>query len=433
MSSMYRVAVGLLVALSVQTASQTGWGDTAGGPLSTHSAQAPVSDRAARAATVSDLDRKLLAMVGVTAPRGGPLAISSAQCDETIRLNGPEFYVVSMSRSGFPDGCQINLFNTQPLAPSGRGRGIDAAGVPPFLLFPQQSASLTFDASIQSWTMPPLPPWPGPTDGIVFFKNSAGGSDNPLKSDCLAPGAGACATFNHAVSLLYMRTRPIAPALIQADCEQPYNEHINVTGQVPGHMSTLNIVGNPSNPSQCQIIANDGGILLWVKDHAAVTFSGFLLGFNPVKGGAVAISAYQSTIVDLANIVFAANDLGTNISGAELASFNITGPYTLAGNATTHINMQTGSHLTAGAVQVHVSGHPHVGVFYLAGTGASITHDAGPITFAGNPAGLTGQLANVSSCGVVSLNGTSFGATGLVGSTGPAADAFGNKCGYLGK
>ena len=161
--------------------------------------------------------------------------------------------------------------------------------------------------------------------------NAAVGSDNPLNSDCLATGTGACATFQNAINIVQQYFDP-ASGTIQADCESVYQELVTISASGNGYLA-IQLNGNPTTPANCAWMPNGiSGTIISVQDFSTSGVSGFTFGFTGGASGTF-IQSRQYAIVDLGNLVFSANPGGIDLQAVTNATISTIGTITL-NNAT---------------------------------------------------------------------------------------------------
>jgi hypothetical protein len=262
-------------------------------------------------------------------PKTGAYVATAADCGKTLSLGGNAFYTFTISFSPVPAECAITILN----ADAGRGKGISISAITPFPLWPKQAVVALNEGG--TWRLiPDKQLWhAAPT----MYVNASQGSDNPLVSDCLVSLApsGTCATFNHAIALIKRDVYATSPPTVQADCEGPYNQHVNVTG-FAANLPGFNIIGNSSDPTLCSFAPTTGGNLINVQDYATVVFSGFTMNYPAASGGCT-IFARQHVIIDIVNVVFLNNALGSHICSSDLSSVNVGPNITVQGNAGTFL------------------------------------------------------------------------------------------------
>ena len=285
---------------------------------------------------------------GVVAPIiiSGAFVVPGAACSALLSLEGGAFYTVSFPPvSGFAAGCRVTLINNDP-----RGKGIFIDSAPTIRLMPFQT--LTVVNAGGSWVASPqMQLWQNPG---TWFVNHVFGSDDPLLSDCLVPGAGACSTFQQAVNNAQLLTEPPPGGnMIQADCEGVYAEDaLSTSGSIQlAHTrgGIINFFGNQASPSTCQLVPNISTTIFDVQDGQQATIQGFLLGFAGAGGNI--LNARQLVIVDLTDCIFASNVGGSDIIATDLASVNVVNA-TVSGNAFLFINSNLGSQVFVSSIAV---------------------------------------------------------------------------------
>jgi hypothetical protein len=325
----------------------------------------------------------------------GPTVIPAAACGALLSLGGAAFYTVSFPpASGFAPGCRVTMINNDP-----RGKGIFIDSAPTIRLMPFQT--LTVVQAGGSWVASPQTQlWGNPS---TWYVNHVFGSDDPLVSDCLAPGAGACSTFQQAVNNAQLLTEPPPGGnMIQADCESAsYAEDaLSAVGSIQvAHTrgGIINFFGNASNPSTCALVPHISTTILDVQDGQQVTITGFEFGFASGING-VGVNARQFALVDVTSDLFASNVGGSQIIATDLSSVNVENTI-VNGNAFVFVNANLGA-------QVFVSS-----IVIPAGAGVNINFwfDVDAATVTGTPAwSVAGSVAGAKyACGnnsVISFN-----------------------------
>jgi hypothetical protein len=121
--------------------------------------------------------------------------VLSTDCNKTVQIGtgttGLKTVTLPASPSGFPGGCSITINNGDT------GRGKKLSGVPagaPSILWPGQT--ITFGVINGAWVNLHLPGRYklGAAELFNMYVDNVSGNDG---NDCLAPGAGACATLQH--------------------------------------------------------------------------------------------------------------------------------------------------------------------------------------------------------------------------------------------
>jgi hypothetical protein len=275
-----------------------------------------------------------LSIISLTAP----YTAQPTDCGKIFSLGGNAFYTFTLGNAGnFASGCQITFFN----ADSGRGKGLSVAG---FVrrLFPQQT--VTFTQAGGAWAANPffeIYIYPNNTLHVNFRD----GSDDPLFSDCLATGPGACKTFQGAVNIAQTMIGGLV-VVIQPDCEQVYDQPalnpvapngVQVFGTFANsHM--IHFVGNPVNPSACQIVRSTSGPIFDFEDFGAAVVDGFFLGYSGAANGNL-FYIRQIAGLDANNIIFSNNIRGVFVWANNAASFSLDN-VSIQGNAASFINAQ---------------------------------------------------------------------------------------------
>jgi hypothetical protein len=249
--------------------------------------------------------------------------VATTDCGKYFSLGGNTFYSFNIGDPGsFPAGCRIIINN----ADTARGKGLGITGLSTIRMWPGNTVTVTQNGT--SWVTDPISPIvPFPiVDALTLHVNAVSGSDNPLNSDCLATGAGACATFQNAVNIVQQYWVP-ASGTIQADCESIYQEFVTVAGS--GGYMAMQFVGNPANPSACAWIPNGlSGTILSFQDHVTGGVSGFIFGYSGGGSGTI-VQARQYAIVDVGNNIFEANPGGIDLVSETNSSLNTIGTITL--------------------------------------------------------------------------------------------------------
>ena len=279
----------------------------------------------------------------------GATVIPSSACGALLTLGGGAFYTISFPpASGFAAGCRVTLVNNDP-----RGKGIFIDSAPTIRLMPFQT--LTVVQGGAAWVASPQTQlWQNPG---TWYVNHVFGSDNPLVSDCLAPAAGACGTFQQAVNNAQLLTEPTPSGnMIQADCEGTYTEAaLSSVGSIQvSHTrgGIINFFGNAGAPSSCRLIPNISTTILDVQDGQQVTIQGFEFGFASGVNG-VGVNARQFALLDVTGNIFASNVGGTQIIATDLSSVNVENT-TVNGNANTFLNANLGSNVFVLSIAVPV-------------------------------------------------------------------------------
>jgi hypothetical protein len=311
--------------------------------------------------------QRLLNVVPLTSAR---IMDSSVDCGKFFSMGGNAFYTFTIDPAGtFAAGCVLEIYDADTV----RGKGLSIAGRTQ-RLFPGQTYTFVYDGT--AWSQAPQTQlWQTPG---TFSINHAAGSDDPLLSDCLAPGAGACSTFQQAVDIIQQQTfPPQGGPTIQPDCEATYdgaafNSTANGIHVFRGLGSLINFVGNTSVPNACALVAATPITILDVQDGQQVTVSGFEFGFSGTGG--IAVNGRQVVIVDLTNVVFGSNISGVNVSATDLASVNIDF-ITLAGNAAIFVGASFGAQVQVHNVSVPGGFTASIDFWFDATTGAQIGGD----------------------------------------------------------
>jgi hypothetical protein len=275
---------------------------------------------AAAAGTNSDIT----SLSGLTSglPAVLPHAVSSvytvaaADCGKVLSLGGGAFYTVTFGvTSVFTAGCTVIVLNADTV----RGKGIVINGQPTVRLFPLQAITLTQNSG--TWVVSPQSQvWNNP--GTFFV--SLAGSDDPTISDCLATGAGACATAANLLAapggiIPNLVHGNIGGTIIQYDCASgTFTEQIPTIARTAEKL--IRFIGNDVNPVSCQYILPSNGTILDVQDGAQVEMTGFTLG--RAAGTGVLVNARQFALLDLTNVIFANNANGNNVTVSDLSSVN---------------------------------------------------------------------------------------------------------------
>jgi hypothetical protein len=340
---------------------------------------------------------------------------NGADCGKFFSAGGTTFYAITLggpSGSTFPAGCIITIQD----ADTSRGKAIKVTagafgGAINIRQFPGQIYTFTSDGT--NWQMNPSPvlisnntgaltnwtaigvsqppaayatPWFTNTPNL--FQNSAFGSDDPTVSDCLATGSGACLSVQNAINILQQAgwsTNALGASQINLDCSdspQPQGlidqsfsiQHVSMAG-------IMNILGENGTPGNCPIIRSASQTIMDVQDGAQATISGVEMGYSGAHH-ATMLNARQLVIMDINNVIFAANGSGgggawlNNVNGS---SVGISG-LTLNGAANTFVAATQSSYTSIGTPTV-VSA---AGVYFSCSENAVID---GPASITGLSAG----------------------------------------------
>ena len=295
----------------------------------------------------------------------GALVVPADACGALLSLGGGAFYTVSFPpASGFAAGCRVTLINNDA-----RGKGIFIDSAPTIRLMPFQT--LTVVQAGAAWVASPQTQlWQNPG---TWYVNHVFGSDDPLVSDCLAPGAGACSTFQQAVNNAQLLTEPTPSGnMIQADCEGTYTEAaLSSVGSIQvSHTrgGIINFFGNAGAPSSCRLIPSISTTILDVQDGQQVTIQGFEFGFASGVNG-VGVNARQFALLDVTGNIFASNVGGTQIIATDLSSVNVENT-TVNGNANTFLNANLGANVFVLSIAVPV---PVNNTFWFDVSAATVT------------------------------------------------------------
>lgn len=262
---------------------------------------------------------------GGTQAKTSAYSVTAADCWTVISLGGSGFYgLTAPAASGFPDGCEIKLIN----ASTTRGRAMVVAGITIYTLYYGQT-SIIYN---NNGTWQRNPKFELLAGDPIFYVNAISGSDNPAISDGLASGAGAFATFQHAVDVIRTQIYTNGGATVQADCEASYDQHVTVTG-LAANSHIIRFVGNPGSPVSCLWTSSTAARIFDVEDYGVAVITGFQFGFSG-SGTAGAIYARQFAIVDIDAVNFSSNTGGSHILAEDLASVNVNN-IGLRGNAAT--------------------------------------------------------------------------------------------------
>jgi hypothetical protein len=194
-----------------------------------------------------------------------------------------------------------------------------------------------------------------------------------------------------------------------------YTEQVLVATQPLGiHVFTIR--GNPANPGAC-LWAPVTGQTLRATDYAAVVVDGIEFGFT--GSGGTCLAAFQFGIIDVQNCLFASCQGGVHMRVVNQGSINITGPYAIDGNADFHIQCDHAS-VNLGANVVAMNNRQTIGTFISVANGGYVAVAGLPYSGVGAGSGTTGKQYDVSSNGMLRLNGVTLpgNAAGTVSSGG---------------
>lgn len=93
--------------------------------------------------------------------------------------------------------------------------------------------------------------------------------------------------------------------------------------------------GDPSNPGACMWAPLAAGVTLTSTDAGWLEINGVELGFY--ASGGVCLYSFQCGVIDIKNCMFGSCDGGVHIHAGVGGKVNITGPYSIAGNAANHM------------------------------------------------------------------------------------------------
>jgi hypothetical protein len=213
-----------------------------------------------------------------------------------------------------PAECSIRVTNVD----AGRGKGVTAVGsITGTRVLPKQT--YTFINENGTWQQDPV--FQVVSTNPQVYVNFIEGSDDPTISDCLAPGAGACKTFQAAINIGRFNYWPVG-INIQADCESQYDQSL----QIVGITYLVTIIGNESNPSACQFNRTVSTVIFNVQDYAILAIAGFSVS-SPVP--TTFFVARQHVIIDIQNMIFGPNAGGSAIQAFANSVVNLTGTITL--------------------------------------------------------------------------------------------------------
>jgi hypothetical protein len=186
--------------------------------------------------------------------------------------------------------------------------------------------------------------------------------------------------------------------------ETEYTDQIEVsTHPLSAHVFTIR--GTPGNPGAVRWTPHAPGACLRVTDYAAVAADGIEFGFY-VNGG-TCVAAYQFGIIDVQNCFFASCQNGVHMRAVSHGSINITGPYRIDGNADFHVQCDH-AQVNLGAQPVAMDNHQTMGAFISVSSGGYVGVGGNPYSGIGSGGGTYGKQYDVSSNGVLRLNGVTL-------------------------
>lgn len=260
--------------------------------------------------------------------------------------------------------------------------------------------------------------------------NFLAGSDDPLLSDCLAPGGGACRTFQAAVDIAQLLTDPdVGGNTIKADCDvtaATYDQAAlgpaNSIQVYRGLGSIVNFLGSNTSPQNCAITPTITTTIFDVQDGQQATVNGFALGFGGTSNGSTAVSARQLALLDVNFCYFGSNINGTMISAVDISSVNVFTP-AINGNAALFMIVTGGSQAVINNIVIPASTHPNITTWFDAVQGGVITGT--PAWALGAGATVSGTRFACSSNAVIALSGAYPAALGAGAGGGSSAGLSG--------
>lgn len=185
-----------------------------------------------------------------------------------------------------------------------------------------------------------------------------------------------------------------------------YTDQIEVATQpLSAHVFTIR--GCPTNPGSVMWTPHVAGACVRATDFGAVVVDGVELGFY-VSGPNLCAAAYQFGIIDLQNIIFGSCGGGAHISSSYHGAVNITGPYSIQGNASNHIRCTTLGKVNLGANPVSMPAPLSFDAFALVEDGGWVGVGGVPYTGAGAGGATNGKRYDVKPSGILKLNGVTF-------------------------
>ncbi len=299
-----------------------------------------------------------------------PYAAAADDCGRTIALGGAAFYALTINVApAYAASCVFVVVNED----AARGKTIAVDGLKKFILWPGQSITVYHDGDVwriipagQRWRLP---------GNVSFYVDNSLGSDS---NDCLASGAGACLTVQHAMESIRDNIDYNGKdATIQLAAGQDNSGGLGLKGGVgdggliiDGAMTAtisnassdaINTAGNVLQGVTVQNVklSSAGGFCLLVQNIATVRV-GTGVNFQACRDGHIA-----------------AQDAGTIVQ--------LFGDYTISGNAPTHFNAANGGQIIQGdAITVTLTGTPEFSIaFALAFANGTYYAASRFVTFSG--------------------------------------------------
>jgi hypothetical protein len=278
-------------------------------------------------------------------------SVATTDCGKTIQLGtgSTGFFTLTFpSVSGFATTCSLRVIDSD----TGRGKAISGlTGITK--LYPLQ----TFGVKIvnSAWALFDKPPrWV--TTGATVYVDAGAGSDT---NDCLAVGAGACATSAQAmtdVSQLYDNEGNIT---IQWGCGSPpctYADKTFVAQQYVGK-GTMTLQGNTTTPDNivmsCVSACNGAAFLIAQNSSQTVGGVWIIQGFKTTSSE----SGQAGIFVEAGGVLvyFNSMDFGALTGSSHIVcpiqgQINSSGNYTISGGASNFADIEDGcvAHFTTG-------------------------------------------------------------------------------------
>lgn len=286
--------------------------------------------------------------------------IATGDCFKGIQLGtgaSGQFTLTLPSTSGFPTWCDITITNFDTV----RGKKLSGfpTGVNP-ILYPKQS--ITVSVISGNWVVTSSPGRWLLTSNVSMYVDASLGSDS---NDCLATGAGGCASVSAAVTAIYN----------SIDLAGSFSVTVNVPGAVSMDASHVVAVAGPfvgatgANAAAAVIIdMNNTGVLTTTTTSAAIsaTFGGNI----QVQNGTITIGSGGTGII--AHF------------GGQMTILNMKFGVTVAATAAVGIFVSDNSFLYATGTNVTFTGGIYSGPLVMTLNNSTAIFEASTVAVTGN-------------------------------------------------